>query len=171
MAHNDFITALGRLLRDGNLRDSLAANAQATASQLSTCERDILSLSQLVPEDLEYQASVLLRKRLDLIRPVLADTCHGLGSQAWPAFYQYARVSWPSGVDAIYRDAVGFVEHLQGLGIHKISEMERNQVRFAVGQKKFEVHLIRRMNGKRALQLLIKSAGGNRHQFLIYFKF
>src|SRR5258708_6828653 len=90
----DFFTAFCRLLRDGKLRDVFAVNPQAAAEQVKLRLADCPAWLQLVPEDVEFQAIVLLRKRLDLVKYFVPETSRQLGEKLWPAFYTYARVSW-----------------------------------------------------------------------------
>src|SRR5947209_20154994 len=75
----DFITTLGRLLRDGNLRDAFAANAAATADFLGLSDAERSAFLSLKPDDLEFQARVLLRKRFEAVQRLLPLTCASLG--------------------------------------------------------------------------------------------
>src|SRR5580658_6887219 len=101
----DFTAALGRLLRDGALRDALAADPRALVARLGVRASDQPALLQLAPDDLEFQARVLLRKRFDSLRRILPETCARLGDEAWSSFYSYARLEWPSGDDPATLDA------------------------------------------------------------------
>ena len=67
MAAIDFITALGRVLQDGALRDAFALDPLALARRLDLRERDQPLFLQLDPADLEFQARVLVRKRFVLV--------------------------------------------------------------------------------------------------------
>jgi len=87
----DFITAFGRLLRDGNLRDVFALNPQHAGRQIYLRESDLPAWLQLDPADVEFQAEVLLRKRLDLVKWFAPETCRRLDKKLWPVFRQFAR--------------------------------------------------------------------------------
>ncbi len=144
MPATDFITALGRLLRDGALRDALAANPRSLAAQLDLCERDWAALEQLIPADLEFQARVLLGKRCDIIRRIIPETCRRLGAETWPVFHAYARTNWPTREPSAAHDAHGFCRHLQQHQPDSLCEAELNRLRFALSQKRFALHFIRR---------------------------
>ena len=82
----DFVTALGRVLHDGSLRDAFVADPVAFVRGLGLAEADRDRFLRLVPADLEFQARVLLRKRFVLVRDILPRTCENLGDEAWPEF-------------------------------------------------------------------------------------
>jgi hypothetical protein len=140
----DFITALGRLLRDGALRDALAANPDAVAAQLNLRPGDAAALAQLVPADLEFQARVLLGKRCDLVRRIIPESCRRLGGETWPVFHAYARTNWPTREPSAAHDAHGFCRHLQQHQPDSLCRAELNRLRFALSQKRFALHFIRR---------------------------
>ena len=74
MEEIDFITALGRWLRDGRLRDAFAVNPQTVAEQIKLTANDWPGFLQLRAADLEFQARILLRKRFDLVQQLLPET-------------------------------------------------------------------------------------------------
>ncbi len=49
----DFVTALGRLLQSGALRDAFAADAAAVARQIGVRESERAAVERLVPAELE----------------------------------------------------------------------------------------------------------------------
>jgi hypothetical protein len=138
----DFITALGRLLRDADLREAFVTNAAATVGSLGSSEAVRAALLSLEPADLEFQARGLLRKRFDLVRRVLPLTCQSLGAKAWPVFEDYARVCWPSGTLMEARDAEGFCSRLVRSHPEAVSRSESNRVQFAFGHRKAAVHWV-----------------------------
>ena len=140
MAEIDFITALGRLLRDGNLRDVYAAQPDTVAARLDLRPEDRPAFRQLVPEDVEFQARILLRKRFDLVRRFLPDTERRLGEKAWPLFLDYARVNWPAEPRATLRDAGQFCRRLRQQQPSLVSQSEWNRLRFALSEKSFAIH-------------------------------
>lgn len=137
----DFITALGRLLHDGALRDAFAADPRGLMQRLGVGEADRAMLLQLSPADLEFQARVLLRKRFDLVRRALPRTCAALGEIAWPEFFQFARSRPAADAKPFGADAVGFCEHVRLTRMGCVCQMERARVRFAGGRRRFAVHL------------------------------
>jgi hypothetical protein len=170
LAAIDLITAFGRLVRDGALRDVLAVNPLAVAVQLHVRESDRPSLMQLIPGDLEFQACVLLRKRLDSVRHLLPETFRQLDGDAWPAFHQYARTNWPSGDGSTVRDAFEFCRLLKQRGFSSLCEAEWNRLQFALSEKRLAVQWVRRTNSNRALQVLLRGRSTQWHEVLLYFR-
>ena len=172
MAANNFITALGRLLRDGALRDAFATQPNVVVEQLGLAAAERAALLALVPADLEFQARVLLRKRLDALRPVIPQTCRELGAQLWPRFLEYARESWPDGDNRAARDAFGFCRFLEPRRPAALCEAEWNRLQFALAQRRFAIHRVRwqsRLGKIRpALQLLLRPAPNRWREWLIY---
>lgn len=166
----DFITAFGRLLRDGVMRDALAVNPRALAAQLNLCESDCAALAQLIPADLEFQACVLIRKRLDIVRRIIPETCRLLGAETWPVFHAYARTRWPSGEPSAAHDAHGFCCHLQQHQPDSLCDAERNRLRFACSQNRFALHFIRRNQSKSALQLFLRFGPQRWRETTFYFR-
>ena len=175
----DFTTAFGRLLRDGWLRDALAANPRAVVEQLAVREPDRPALLALVPADLEYQAVVLLRKRMKVVQPMLPETMRRLGEAAWPMFHAYARTCWPAGEHPGPKDAYDFVTFLQQHRPDSLCDREWNRLEFFVNRKWLAIHRVRRPQTDKpqrrhrwALQLLLRRGGGNQrgHEWLLYFQ-
>src|SRR5579872_6024806 len=154
----DFISGLGRWLREGPLRDAFAANPRAVADKLGLEEGDHLALLQLRPNDLEFQARVLINKRFDTIRKILPETCVLLGENARSAFHRYAREYWPSVKNQGVDDADKFCAFLNKRFPGVLCKAEWNRVRFARSNTKLVLHWVRhRPRGKAfrpALQIL-----------------
>jgi hypothetical protein len=146
----DFITALGRLLRDGSLRDAFAVDPAAIAAQMHLRRTDLPAFLQLIPDDLEFQARVLLRKRFELIRPLLPETTRRLGDQGWTLFLEYGRTSWPTEPRAGLQDAFQFCQRLNELTPEIVSKSERNRLQFALSKKRLAIHwhLLETFRGK-----------------------
>lgn len=127
MAAIDFITVLGRVLRDGKLRDEFARDAATFVQQSGLRAEDHVSFLQLDPVELEQQARVLLRKRFDLVRRFSPETCRALGNEAWTEFECYGRSSAPTGKHPAAEDAASFAEHLRTTrpGVVRMSEFVR----------------------------------------------
>ena len=171
MAAIDLITALGRLLRDGSLRDALAFNSHAVVVQLGVRESDCPAVMQLVPEDLEFQARVLLRKRLEAVRRILPETICQLGGAAWPAFHQYARTHWPAGDDGITHDAYEFCRHLKQSSPESLCAAEWNRLQFVVSKKRLAWYWIHRtltaQKSIPALQIFFRRPSKPWHEILL----
>jgi len=138
----DFITAFGRLLRDGALRDAYAISPAAALDHLNVQEAERSALANLNLEDLEAQARVLLRKRFEIVQHLIPQTCSNLADQAWPQFAGYSRSNWPSDPTASAIDAQQFLAHLQQSYPELISTAEENRVRFALGTKRVSLHFL-----------------------------
>src|SRR5262245_61787810 len=135
MEQIDFTTALGRLLRDGALRDAFHSAPLSAIQSLNVFEAECPSLLNLNPVDLEFQAQILLRKRFEAVARLLPQTCSNLGVSAWPAFAEYARDYWPEGQLNPSYDAQSFADRLLSRG-EPVCIAERNRLRFALGGKR-----------------------------------
>jgi len=175
----DFTTAFGRLLRDGLLRDALAANPRAVVEQLAVREVDRPALLELVPEDLEYQAEGLLRKRMQVVRHIIPESLHRLQEAAWPMFHAYARICWPAGENPGPRDAFDFATFLQQHRPDALCDREWNRLVFFGNRKWLAIHRVRRPQedkhqrcNRSALQLLFRrgQGGERRQEWLLYFQ-
>jgi hypothetical protein len=157
VAEIDFITALGRLLRDGTLRDAFAASPEAVATQINLRQSDCPAFLQLVPEDLEFQARILLRKRLEQVRPLLPETVWRLGEHCWPQFLAYALTNWPDDSRAALQDAFQFCQCLRQPHPQWVCPSEWNRLRFALSGKHLSFQVLGRQSirGKWRPQLQI----------------
>lgn len=166
MAAIDFITALGRMLQDGALRDAFATDPLALARRLGLRECDQSVFLQLVPTDLEFQARVLLRKRFDLVRQSLPRTCEELGNATWLEFQRYARMRWPAGEDHVTQDAFAFCQHLLQTRPASLCPLEWNRVQFVHGQRRLIVRWVKTMPG---VQAFLRLPSGRWHEWLVWF--
>ncbi|MEO6036632.1 MAG: hypothetical protein ABIQ35_15385 [Verrucomicrobiota bacterium] len=173
MSAIDFITAFGQLLRDGSLRDAFAANPQMVAAQMNLRNDDLPALLQLIPEDLEFQARVLLSKRLDVVRRIVPETCRRLAATEWPAFHAYARSHWPNEADAIGRDAHNFCRHLKQANLQSICQAEWNRLEFAFSERRFAIHHVERRitdnKSKTSFQIFLRTRRPRWHEIRFYF--
>ena len=146
----DFITALGRLLRDGNLRDAFAGDPATVAAQMHLRQTDLPAFLQLVPQELEFQARILLRKRFELTRTFLPETTRRLGDRGWPLFLEYGRANWPTEPRAGLLDAFHFCQRLDKQTPEIVSKSEWNRLRFALSEKHLAIywHLLETVRGK-----------------------
>ena len=168
----DFVTAFGRLLCDGGLRDAFAADPIAVVAQIRLRESDCAMFLQLRPSDLEFQARILLRKRFVLVRQALPRTCQNLGDDAWPEFQRYGRPGGPTGKEMITEDAVGFCQHLRQIRPAALCAVETNRFRFAQRRRAFAFHFVMAMGsrGSRrpAVQVFLRRQPGRWHEWLVY---
>ena len=168
----DFITALGRLLRDGNLRDAFAANPQAAAKQVCLRQSDLPAWLQLVSEEVEIQATVLLRKRLDLVKFFAPETCRRAGQKLWPSFHQYARVNWPPTEGPRALDAFEYCRHLRARHPESIADREWNRLNFALSRRRAALYWVplpaRDGKMRRGIQLFWRGRGRKWRELFLY---
>ena len=174
MADADFISALGRLLHSGDLRDAFAADPAAVAASLSLQGADRTRFMQLDLEDVEFQARVLLRKRFNLVRRALPLTCARLSDNAWAEFQRYGRPNGPTGSDALAYDCCGFCNHLINTKPEAIERAEWNRAKFARDRRRSAVHWLKRLpvRGRNRVGLQIFFSSKRRaHDWRIAFGF
>ncbi len=172
MTEIDFITAFARLLRDGKLRKVFAANPEAAARQVHLREADLPSWMQLIPADVEFQADVLLRKRLDLVKLFTPETCRRLGEKLWPTFRSFARENWPPENAANFFDAYQFCERLKQQQSGSVVAVEWNRLRFAFSKCRLAFHSVRmpdaRRRTRRGLQFFLRGRGCQWGEYFFY---
>lgn len=173
MAEIDFITAFARLLRDGKLRDAFAANPQAVARQVHLRIADLPAWRQLIPADVEFQADVLLRKRLDWVKFFAPETCRRLGEKLWPNFRAFARENWPPENAAKIFDSFQFCERLKQQSPESVAAAEWNRLRFAISQRRLAFHRVQRTDSqqrtRRGLQIFLRRRGRRWREYFFYF--
>jgi hypothetical protein len=167
----DFITAFGRLLRDGALRDEFAREPEVMARRLNVRESDRESFIHLNPEDLELQARVLLGKRLDIVRRVIPETCRQLQPGERPAFFEYARRRWPEEGEPTGRDAHEFCRHLRRTNPGVVNLTEWHRLEFAFSPRRFAIHWIgTSSNDQRGMiQFFVRWQPGRWREFHLWF--
>ena len=153
MREIDFTTALGRLLSDAKTREAFALDAAAVARQLGICAADYPAFTRLIPEHVEAQARVLLRKRWRAVAALIPETAATHKGAVDALFREYARGHWLP--DAL-KDALAFAGWLRERG-HQICEREFNRVRFAGGRHGLALNLVRVPPSRvPALQVLLR---------------
>jgi hypothetical protein len=165
----DFTNALARLLQDGRLRDQFSADPESFVGRLKLHESDHAALLALNVDDLECQAQVLLRKRLDAVRHVIPMTCQKLGDLMWPLFSKYARTWWPKETPVAAADAYDFCSYIKSVHSEDVNALEWNRLHFAFSRKFMAVHLPRRGAAwnKTALQILFRLGLRRWHEVLL----
>jgi len=133
----DFPTVLARLLSDGALRDAFAASRKAALEEFSLGEGDQQALENLDPEDLEFQAEILLRKRFDRVRGLIPNTCRELPGEGWSDFIDYARCRWLGGEFAPQNDALAFCRYLRMKRPGTVAGEEENRLVFATSGRRW----------------------------------
>jgi hypothetical protein len=167
----DFINAFARLLRDGKLRDQFAASPEAAAASVGLRRSDWLAWRQLSAADVECQADVLLRKRLDLVKFFAPETCRRAGESLWQKFQSYARMNWPATGSAKLTDTFNFCRHLREQDQEAVAVSEWNRMAFIFSARRLALHGVRMsIKGKRrmGLQLFIRGRGQRWHEYLFF---
>jgi hypothetical protein len=164
VSRTDFITAFGRLLRDGPLRDAFRREPQCALELLDVEPSGRTALLAIDPADLEFQAEVLLCKRFESVSRVIPLTIANAGPRAWRWFAEYSRACWPAGENPGLEDARGFCSYLDGRSPSLVCASERNRVRFTTGTALAAVHivpdLLLRNRRRHGLQIFLRRSDG-----------
>ncbi len=171
----DFVTALGRLLQSGALRDAFAADPVAVAEEMGLRESERSAWVQLVPAELEAQAVVLLKKRFDLVRRGLPQTCRALGDEgkeAWNVFRHYARGTWPNQKNAVADDARGFCEALRLTRPDAVCQIEYHRVLFLCDGSRWSVRWVAavpfRKGFRPGVQIFLRGRSARWHEWVVF---
>lgn len=158
----DLTIALGRLLSDGALRETLRRDPEAASRLLGV---DIELLRELDPVGLEQQARGLIDKRFHEVAKRLPRTVDGLGARSTGVFVEYAGGAWPEGHDRHLHDAAAFGAFLEQRGL-PVCRSELNRVRFACGKMPISIRLAPDVwaagRSRWAIQVLIRWNAGVR---------
>ncbi|MDB6108675.1 MAG: hypothetical protein JWR69_425 [Pedosphaera sp.] len=172
MKEIDLITALGRLLRDGALRDAFAADPSAMVNRLAVRMADRAALTTIPFADLELQAKVLLRKRFDILPRFIPATLTQLGTEAWARFQEYGRNLWPEGQHHEILDAQGFCHYCSRTIPQAICQSELNRLSFALGNHRLALHYVRdlriRNRMRRGLQIFFRLNANRWRETVLY---
>ena len=165
----DFTTALACLLRDGRRRNLFRSSAASTADELNVRAEDRAAFLMLSPAELDAQADLLLRKRLEHVKRLAPELCARLTGHLWPCFQEYARNLWPQ--DAI-RDALHFCEHVLLNDAQLVLRTELNRLRFLASSAQMRVYLVRdfRVGNRRrnGIQILRRGGKGSIREMWLY---
>ena len=169
----DTITALGRLLRDGRLRDAFAADPAAVSERLAVRSADRAALAGLAISGLEAQARTLLRKRFDALSHFIPATLARLRADGWRQFQEYARNYWPIGATWEMQDACAFCEYCRVACPAAFSRAEHNRLRFVLGDRTWAMHftadLPQCIGLRPGLQILIRRRFGRTREVHLTF--
>jgi hypothetical protein len=158
----DFVTALGRLLHDVRLREAFRADRAHTVEALNVRTTDCQAIVRLAPDEVEFQARILLKKRLDAIQRFIPITCERLGEGIWTTFVDYSNKI--SSLSDVTEDACCFAEYVAEAVPAARCSSEVNRLRFAKGRSRFCMRFTRdagrSMLGGRALQAFVRWSDG-----------
>jgi hypothetical protein len=168
----DLLTVLARLLSDPALREAFVRDRDKLATDLRVRSGDRAAFLQLLPDDLEFQARVLLRKRFDLALSWIPATVSLLGNNAWPLFEHFARTQTGSGIRSALQDAHRFACWLRRRG-QPTCDAEFGRLQFTLSNKRCALRFSR-LRARRpvfslGLQLLLRIHRGV-HEFHFYLK-
>jgi len=165
----DFTTALARLLRDGAQRDSFRTSAIRAADQLNVRAEDRAAFITLSPAELDAQADVLLRKRLDHVKRLAPALCARFAGHLWPRFRDYARQQWPDDANG---DALHFCEHVLRSDAGIVSRTELNRLRFLASTARLRINAVRDLpiapRRRSGIQILRRSRKGRVRETWLY---
>jgi len=154
----DFVTALGRLLHDVRLREAFREDRARTVEALNVCATDCQAVLRLTPDEVEFQARVLLRKRLNAIRRWIPVTCERLGDRLWATFVDYSNRK--STLSDGTKDACCFAEYVAAAVSAAGCSSEVNRLHFATGRSRFCLRFTQDagavMFGGRAVQIFVR---------------
>ena len=179
MVQADFQFVLGQLLSDAALRQAFRENAAAASSHFALAPEDRAALLELSPDELDHQADILLRKRLDIIRHLIPITCARLGTGLWDHFAAFAkrpdardepsakviRLFRPDrdGHRTLPEAALAFLRELEHVCPEAVCAAEQNRFRFVASQARCRLHGITERTSGRwqvpALQVLWRWRG------------
>ena len=171
----DFITAFGRLLRDGKLRDAFAASPQAAAEQVQLRPSDRPIWLQLTPSDVESQADVLLQKRMDVVKFMAPQTSRRLGEKLWSVFHRYGRINWPPERSAKIYDTFLFCQYLRVQQSDAVVASEWNRMSFALSKQRAALCWVQMPVGKKkarpGLQFFLRGRDQRWWEIFVYLGF
>lgn len=158
MGEIDFVTALGRLLKDARLREAFREDSARTVEALNVRATDRRTVLQLVPDEVEFQAGILLKKRLSTIRRWTPITCDRLGERLWATFVDYSNTL--SSLGDATKDAYCFAKYVAVAAPAAMCCSEMDRLRFATGRARFCMRFTRNLGasmlGGRALQIFVR---------------
>jgi len=163
----DLTLALGRLLADPSLRETLRRDA-AEASRILDVD-----LRGIDADGLDRQADALLEKRFHEVSKRLPRTVAQLKDEAGRVFREFAVRSWPQGHDRHLRDAAAFVAYLAEQEL-PLCRSEIHRLHFVLGNSRLALRYAPDVwaggGSRKAVQLLVRTCDSIR-SFALYFGF
>lgn len=162
--NSTFTAALARLLTDRDLRLRFRTEPEHVCNSLGLNDTDAQQLIAVPSEQLDAQATGLIRKRYHEVTRLLPETMSRLGSRRFELFAEFAEQFWPQGQRRHEIDALQFCRHLARTGRCPAAMLEANALRFALGRRKFAVHLVRtpRCRSRWNVQLFVRRKSHSR---------
>ncbi len=161
----DLTLALGRLLSDSSLRETLRRDP-AEASRILDVD-----LRGIDADGLDRQADALLEKRFYEVSKRLPRTFRLLKAGACRIFREYAVRSWPQGHERHLRDAAAFSGFLAERDL-PICRAEVNRLHFVLGNFRLALRYAPDVwvggRSRKAVQLLVR-LGVSVRSFAFYF--
>lgn len=170
----DLNSALARLLSDGALRDRFAVDAALIANELGMSEANRSAFISLSAADIEFQAQVLIRKRLEAVKSVIPVTCADLRDQLWPHFHNYARTAWLAGENKAQPDAIAFCRFLEEHTSIPIDAGEQFRLNFAASHRRVTLRVTLQLPSRQrphlpALHIFTRRRCGCIREFALHF--
>ena len=138
----DFVTALARLLSDPSVRDAFKRDPVFAANQLNIIESDRRYFVNLVPEEVDAQAKLLITKRKREIYRYLPQTFNLIGNILPGLFSDYAMSFWPDSHRRHLDDAYYFCLYLKKRQI-SFNRGELNHIRFLRSRRRIGLAVAR----------------------------
>ncbi|HLY11459.1 MAG TPA: hypothetical protein VKW04_19300 [Planctomycetota bacterium] len=165
----DLTTALGALLSDRTLRETLRRDPREVARRLQIPEADLHALDS---EALEIQAESLIDKRRHEVSKQLPRTMALLGDLAPGLFREHAGIFWPEGHRRHVLDAARFGAFLMERG-SPLCRSEWNRARFVAGSSPLGVRYAPDVwiggRSRRAVEVFLRHRGTVRSRALYCF--
>jgi hypothetical protein len=163
----DLTLALGRLLADPSLRETLRRDAAEASRVLD------VDLRGIDADGLDRQAEALLEKRFHEVSKRLPRTVALLKDGAGRVFWEFAVRSWPEGHDRHLRDAAAFVAYLEERAL-PLCRSEIHRLQFVLGNSRLALRYAPDVwaggRSRKAVQLLVRT-GVSVRSFALYFGF
>lgn len=137
---------LARLYTDENLRKNFLSEPEKVGRENDLSEREIADISQIIPEELNFFADSLFRKRLHEVEKMLPLTREFLGKDFENYFRRFSQNFHPSSVKKHLEDAIEFVNFIAEAEIKDVwvkdsAKFEQAKLEFTGRGKNFVVRV------------------------------
>ncbi len=150
MPHENFTTVLARLLSNARYREDFFAHRETEITKLEISPAEAEALRKLDAQAVEQQAEALILKRLRHVGEILPDTFQLQQQDGQALFTEFANQFWPTSHQRHLQDALRFAEWLLKNG-KPIEQAELNRLRYHLAGKRWSIHILTRIAGKRRL--------------------